>query len=50
MMLGLIIVGYILSLAYTISINSDVHVAKIDKCSNINGAGCKGARMVFLCI
>ena len=50
MMLGLIIVGYILSLAYTISLNSDVYVAEIGKWSNNNGAGCKGARMVFLCI
>ena len=50
MMFGLIILGYILSLAYTVSVNSDVYVAEIDKCSNNNGAGCKGARMVFLCI
>ena len=50
MMFGLIILGYILSLAYIFSLNSDVYVAEIDKCSNNNGAGCKGARMVFLCI
>ena len=50
MMFGLIILGYIRSPAYTVSLNSEVYVAEIDKCSNNNVAGCKGARMVFLCI
>jgi len=50
MMFGLIILGYILSLAYIVSLNSDVYVAEIEKCSNNNRASCKGARMVFLCI
>ena len=50
MMFRLIILGFILSVAYIVSLNSDVYVAEIDKCSNNNGVGSKGARMVFLCI